>query len=155
MAVKADRTYSGTIIGGGIHYASTGSLGISIQIECPDGTIQHTWWVSEKTKDRVKKNLLEIGVPEQSLTSVTALEGIGDVMNGTEVEFTTISEEWKGKERVRVQWVNPPKKNTGVDPAKQLAALFGNGQVTTASKLPAAADKISDHLEITDEDVPF
>ncbi len=128
MAVKANQTYSGKIIGGGLHHASTGSLGISVELECKEGTIQHTWYVTPNTKERVKKTLLDLGVPEKTLTSRTALENIGNVLTGKAVEFTTIEEEYKGKKHVRVQWVNPPKKKAEPTPeaAKLIADMFAD-----------------------------
>lgn len=138
MPLKPDRTYSGHIIGGGIGYASTGSLGISIELECQEGTIQHTWYVTPKTAARVKKTLVELGVPKEALASRTAIENIGAVLTGKPVEFTTVREEWQGKERVRVQWVNPPKKE-GKGAAKELMDLFADENAAG----------------ITDDDVPF
>jgi len=146
MPLKPDRTYNGHITGAGIGYASTGSLGISIELECPQGGIQHTWYVTPKTAARVKKTLLELGVPPETLSSRTALENIGSALTGKPVEFTTISEEWQGKERVRVQWVNPAKKeNKGA--GKELFDLFA-----AVDEHPAQAP--SDE-PITDDDIPF
>lgn len=138
MPLKPDRSYSGKIVGGGIGYASTGSLGITIELECPEGDIQHTWYVTPKTAKRVKDTLLELGVPKETLSSRTALENIGAALTGKSVEFTTISEEWQGKQRVRVQWVNPPKKENK-NAANELLDLF--------------ADK--KEPEISDDDIPF
>lgn len=102
-----------------------------------EGDIEHTLWLSPKTKDQVEKVLREaFGVSPEKLKRPDFFEQIDFYLASKEVQITTKAETYNGKERIRVQWINP----VGEAPADQ-ASIARN-----AASLWSGA---------TDEDIPF
>lgn len=146
MPIQANSEYNGTIIHAASIFSQSGTPGIQVTLEAEQGTISHTLWLTEKTIKRVESTLVKIGMPKEQLYSDTALENIDQILSGKAVNFTTVSEEYQGKPKVKVQWLNPPKSEMSQSAAKTAAKMFA----ALGNSKPAGNNQ-----EITDDDVPF
>jgi hypothetical protein len=152
MAVEAGQRYDAKVASACLTCsASKGTPGILIVYETDAGDIEDTIWLTHKTADRAKKTLGLLGANPNELVSRTYLENIGVVIAGHECEITTVDEEYNGKKRVRVQWVNERGSPglSGDQLSGQVAYLFG-GPKPVAPK-PEQPKKV----EIDDDSIPF
>lgn len=128
-----------------IESQNTGTPGIQITFECEEGSIEHTIWVTPKSREFAVRDLKTLGIREQDLSSMPFLENIGTALLGAECSITTFEDEYKGKKKLKVQWINDKRKAASGSAVSRAASLLGGSPVT----VPA-----DDH-GITDEDVPF
>lgn len=145
MAIKADQTYLGKITSAAACFSGSGTPGIQIHIECADGNISHTFWLTPKTVARVEKTFTELGVEKEYLRTENAIENIDQTLADKEISFTTVTEEYKGEARIRVQWVNKPRADSNGKTASAVVAKLFAGKKQESEPLP----------ELRDEDVPF
>lgn len=159
MALRADQTYSGHIRSAAAVFSGSGTPGIQINLECQDGKISHTFWLTEKTVKRVEKTLTEIGCRSEDLYNENGLDNIDEILADREVSFTTVSEEYKGDTRIKVQWVNKPRGDSnGKTAASAAASLFSGKKLEAPVAAPAQRPAPSSAPmlpELTDDDVPF
>lgn len=151
MAIEAGKKYDATVASACLTCsASKGTPGILIVFETDAGEIEDTIWMTHKTADRAKKTLGLLGADPEKLISRTYLENIGVVLTGHECEITTTSEEYNGKTRVRVQWVNERGSPglTGDELSGRVAYLFGGPK-------PVAIPQPKKQEAVDDTDVPF
>lgn len=122
--------------------------GIELSLEHPEhGTIIHTLWLTSKTVEGVRKSLEAMGIKEDLYSRPTFQENCGDYLSGKECSIQTFEEEYNGKRRVKVQWINKPVTPSAGGPAelaKRAAALL--------SGKPVANDHGAD---LDSSDVPF
>ena len=141
MAVQAGRHYKATVLSASLTESVTkGTPGISINFQTEDGEIEHTIYLTEKTVKRAATDLCLLGADEAQLRSWTYLDNIGTVIQGSECDISTISEEYNGKSRVRVQWINEPRKAGGGNLASKAAQLFGGP--AASAPLPSDDDLV-------------
>lgn len=126
MAIQAGQRYKATVHSACLTESVTkGTPGITIIFDTDDGSIEHTIYLTPKTVERASKDLVTLGADKSQLRAWTYLENIGMVIQGHECDITTISETYKGESRVRVQWINEPRKAGGGNLAGRVAQMFG------------------------------
>lgn len=140
MAIKTDTTYQGQIVHGStVVESSTGTLGFKVMLICSDGETSHTIWLTEKTKENAEKTFREVlGIELAKLQDANYVNQIGSFIEGKKVEFLTGTDEYKGKSRVAVKFINKPRAVSGASPLNTFAEFFGGRP-----------------NQITDEDIPF
>jgi hypothetical protein len=149
MALKPNMRYPATVMSACLtESAQKGTPGISVVFETEEGTIEHIIWLTPSTVKRVEKDLGTLGADKSKLSSWTYLENLGLVIQGHECDITTFEEEYNGKKRIKVQWINERRKAGDVKLADRVAVLFGG---KPAPAQPAA--KLA--TNINDDDVPF
>lgn len=135
-----------------IESAAKHTPGIELTLENDEaGSIVHTLWLTPKTVESVRKSLENMGVKEEQYSRASFLDNANDYLRGAECSIRTFSEEYNGKSRVKVQWINKPflPSAGGADGlAKRAAAMLGGGktEMTPAQSTARVAD---------DENVPF
>jgi hypothetical protein len=146
MALQAGKRYNVEIVSANLTESqNTGSPGIEVHFECEEGTIDHTFWLTEKSKKYVKKDLKTLGLEEDSLESTTFMDNIDTAMSGQKCSILTYEDEYNGKKKLKVKYINKPLVAGGEAPLAKRAASFFSGKPDA----PNAA------VQITDDDVPF
>lgn len=144
MGLQAPYKYRGTVTGGELMEAKTGSLGFRVFLECEDGTADYTIWLTAKNRDRAGIVFEEaLGIHLSQLSDAEFISHhIGNAIQGRAVSFVTEEEEGQdGKFRVKVKWLNAPSKAPSANAAKSMAEFFG-------------AEPPPPHV-ISDDDIPF
>lgn len=154
MGIRADQQYNGHIENANLYYSNGGTLGLQLHLACDDGKISHTLWLTDKTIPRVEETLLRIGVSKDELHNEHALENIGEILGGREISFNTVAEDYKGQPVVKVQWLNKPRKDNGMTPAKMAASLFSGKQAAAVETVKSNGNGKGSAAEwgITDDD---
>lgn len=161
MPVQPDTKYEATVKDAFLSESkNAGTPGLFISFETEDGSIDHTFYVTTKTVEKLKEDLGKcFGITQAQLMDGAFLSSIGTTLRGQKVSITTQEKEYNGNVSVAVQWMNPlgfKPKTLDVQGVKRVAGLFGGGPVSspayrTGSQPPAA----NWEAPITDEDVPF
>lgn len=152
--IRPDSVYDGTVLGGARwYYARTGTLGLQLQLECSDGEIDHTLWITEKNKDRITEILCDVfGVAYKNLQNQTYLENqLAIDIEGKACSFTTVEEEYRGDSRVKVGFINKPRAAGDLPPCAAAAMMFGGKPKASKPATPQAPPK----PVIDDSEVPF
>jgi cysteine synthase len=108
MGIQANRTYNGTV-GDNNQLVETpsGTMGYQISLCCEDGDTSCVMWMTDKTKKMVSKTLEILGVDEEKLTDPAYLDfGMSLEIQGRELSFTTVEEEYNGQTSIKVSWIN-------------------------------------------------
>ncbi len=91
MSVQAFMTYAGRVRHGArmIKSKNKGTLGFEVPLECADGSITHTLWITSSTKERVLKTFNEaLGVSLAQLQDENFVANeISSFIADKEVEF--------------------------------------------------------------------
>jgi hypothetical protein len=118
---------------------TTGNDGIELTFQTEEGITTHTLWLTEKNRDQVYRTLSALGVPDP--THFDPLEGDLSLICGASCVLIMGAEEYNGKTRMRVRWINrkAPVKRESV------AAYFRRQN----QKAPVAATGPDD------DDIPF
>lgn len=149
--LKPNRTYSGQIAGGACMITSRakGTLGFQMTIETEDGDIDYTMWLTPGTRDNAIKTFTEVlGVKYSNLQNASYVENqLALDVAGVEVEFDTDENEFNGKTKTVVKWLNRPSADGGDDPVAAAVAFFG-GKVKPAQDFPVK-------VTADDSDIPF
>ena len=124
--LRPDTRYTGTIVDGGIYEANSGTLGYQLLLDCEDGATDFVIWLTPKSKEKAEKTFVALGIDPKALRSETGIEGIASQLAGMEVVFGTREEEYLGKKRVKVFWVDKPKEGgaSAGSPLARAAAFF-------------------------------
>jgi hypothetical protein len=141
MSLKPDHKYNGRVIAGSsLMETQTGTLGYQVMLECEDGDISFTIWLTDKNKERAKKAFETLGVSVENLKDPKYIEfKLGMEITGREVSFGTKEETYKGTTSVKVVYIG---KKTSANLTRSVANFFGGS-------LPEPESPI------TDEDIPF
>ena len=105
--------------------AETGTWGICMGYATDDGNIEHTWWMTHGTADRLAENLNDCFGIERDKLNAAFLRKIGEFLTGKMCRLTIKEEEYRGKKRLVVQWMNPAGGVMKDDDFTGAAALFG------------------------------
>lgn len=145
MSLQPNQKYNATVgFASFIESQNTGTPGINITFECEEGSIDHTIWVTPKSREIAIRDLKTLGIKEEDLKSQVFLENIGTALLGAECSITTYEDEYKGKKKLKVQWINEKRAPASVSAVSRAVSLFGGG-------VPSQVDaKVVD-----DSDVPF
>lgn len=150
MAYEANQQYQVTVSGAGLAFSSQGRPGLQLFFTHPEhGEIKETLWISEKTQERVEKTLREVfGITPERYENPLFYEEADMYLNGKPCYITTATDEWQGKVRVRVQWINkePKKEAENIDKAalaRKAAEVMRRGRgAQTASTTDAGGDDV-------------
>lgn len=120
-----------------------GTPGFEIQIECDEGVMFHTIWITPKTVEYAAKDFAVLDVTEEQLANVSFLTNQLPLMvQGKQVTFGTKAEEYKGVTKIRCAWIGKPKAPAASSLQGSVAKMFGG------KAEPAAATE-------EDSDLPF
>lgn len=160
MAVQADMKYEATVKDAYMTESKTkGTAGLFFSFDTEDGPIDHTFYITPSTAERLKENLFQcFGISPAELNDVSFLEKISNRVRGDKVQITTKEDEYNGDVRVVVQWMNPVGfgakrvEHTGL---KRIAGIFGGGPVSSPAYSNRNEPPPAFNQGITDDDVPF
>ena len=111
MSYEPNQRYVVTIVDATIVKAKTGTPGIEFALTSDIGDIYHTEWVKNEEKaDKVKATLVAIGIPAETIEKREFWLAPGEALAGKRCSIVTMEDEWDGKKRVKVQWLNPLRK---------------------------------------------
>lgn len=145
MSLRADTTYTGTVVGAEWMQSNKGTSGLSIHLETDDGSqITHVLWITPKTKDYFQRDMTEaLGVPLEKLSDGPFLQHeLPTFLAGREVQFGTKAEVYNGMTKVKVAWIGAKRVSDPRGAAYSVAQLFGG--TVSAPEGP-----------ITEDDIPF
>jgi hypothetical protein len=143
MSLYPDQKYSGEVTRGKWMESQKGTLGFEIMLECEDGAISHTIWVTETTKERAEQDFIALGVTPAQLRDESYLRNeMPLAVVGAPISFGTKEEDYKGKKSIKVSWFGKPRAPRAATLEGSVAALF-RGEAP-----PVAA-------EVADDDIPF
>lgn len=129
--------------------------GLFMSYDTADGNIEHTWYITPNTVDRLKENLFQcFQITPAELNDNVFLSKIGARIKGDRVKITTKEEEYNGKMKIVVQWMNPAgAKKIEPQALKRVAGIFGGGPVSSPEyrQEPPAQD----FGGLTDDEVAF
>jgi hypothetical protein len=129
--------------------------GLELNLECAEGAISHTLWLSEKARVNTEKKLREIGVTDAEMKSGVFWSSVDSYLVGKRVKIETEEETYNGKARVKVKWFNADK--CGSDDEENLAAytarFFGGGAAAPQPK--PKRDEAPAPPPPGEDDVPF
>lgn len=109
MPIQSDKRYIATVESARTGESSgKGTPGIFFKLLTEDGPIDHTVWLTEKTRTRAQKTMQEcFGATAEQMADRNALILLLDEIGGSHVEIRTGTDSWKGKERVVVRYMDP------------------------------------------------
>lgn len=158
MAVLAGEKYDAVIKDAYLTESmEKGTPGLFISYDTDAGNIDHTWFITPNTVDRLKENLLQcFGITAAELNDNAFLAKIGARIKGDRVKITTKEDEYNGNKRVVVQWMNPAGAKR-VEPSnmKRIAGIFGGGPVSSPAYTNRNEPPPNDFGGITDEEPTF
>ena len=158
MPLQADRKYTGEIIDASLYRSNNkGTLGLELRIQCEEGNIDHTLWLSDKARPNSEKKLKELGITEQEMKSGVFWNAVGTFLMGKRVRIETEQEIYNEKPRVRVKWLNADNGSLEEgDMATAAARLFGGGGAPAPAPQPKPAENWNPEIPPPgDEDMPF
>jgi hypothetical protein len=146
MSLKADHKYQGRISpGSSLTESQTGTLSFQVMIECEDGDTFFPIWLTEKNREKAKKQFEIIGADTSKLNNANYLDmELAVSIVGKEISFGTKEEEYNGKRSIKVSWIG---KKSDPNLARGAASFFGGN-----SDQPT---KSADDSPIGDGDIPF
>lgn len=125
MSLRADSRYTGEVTQGKWMESQKGTLGFQLMLECEEGGISHTIWVTEKNKEKAAEAFAAIGVTKEQLTNASFLRNeMPTAVVGVAITFGTKEEEYNNKKRVVVSWIGTPKAPKAETIEDSVAALF-------------------------------
>lgn len=139
MPIESGRTYIVQIVRAITSKHPTGTLSLFLGFACEEGQIGHDLWISEKAKERSRKDLITIGIDPDSLKKLDFWRNPTPYFEGKTCKIVVEDAEYNGKVGPKVKWINstlymPPAAPNEV--YQQLADMFGT-------------------FVATDEDLPF
>lgn len=145
MSFRADARYTGTVVSGSLIESAKGTPGFEIQMECDEGVMFHTIWITEKTKEYAVKDFAVLDVTESQLANSSFLANqLPLVVQGKPISFGTKEEEYKGNVKIKCAWIGKPKAPKSDTLEGSVAKMFGGA---------AEPDTTGDNL--IDDDIPF
>lgn len=138
MSFREGCRYTGNVISGSLIESGKGTPGFEIQIECDEGVMFHTIWMTPKTVEYAAKDFAVLDVTEEQLANVSFLTNqLPLIVQGKTVAFGTKAEEYKGVTKIRCAWIGKPKAPAAASLQGSVAKMFGGKVEPTA---PAAGD---------------
>lgn len=160
MPVQADETYDATCVEGYMVESSTNETpGLYINYRTAEGPISKVWYVTPGTADRFAEMMLKcfnIGTDKLADDEFMFGGAISKAVKDQPVSIVTEAEEYKGRMRVVVKWMNAPRsgKKMRRESAGRVTGLFG-GSVSAPRTGGNAPDGPPPTEWPTSEDVPF
>ena len=126
MSFHPDQRYTGTVARGALIESAKGTPGFEIQMECDEGVMFHTIWITPKTKEYALKDFAVLDVTESQLANASFLANELPLMVvGKPISFGTKEEEYKGVSKVKCAWIGKPKAPASSSLEKSVAMMFG------------------------------
>jgi hypothetical protein len=145
MAFTDGQRYAAEVIAADLITSShTGTEGIELQLNTEEGQTTHVLWLTEKNRDNVWRSLEALGVKDAS--RFHPVHGMEQLI-GAHCTLTMREEEYRGRTRVRVRWIN--QRHAAVTDSAVDRALRFFGHETDAATL------VADGRSIVDDDIPF
>jgi hypothetical protein len=119
-----------------------GTEGIELTFNTDEGTTTHTLWLTDKNRPQVYRSLAALGIADP-----TAFDLAGEDLQqlvGRKCSLKMGADEYQGKSRIVVQWINSPTSSVELQKAARFFPHAGKKAVAVAVT-----------LEVTDDDVPF
>lgn len=98
---------------------------IQVTVETAEGDIDHRMYLSPGARSHTEKVLLELGLQNAHLSSEEFWETPEKWMDGLACHIETDEDEYNGKKRVRVKWLNGPRREVKKMPAERARGLAG------------------------------
>lgn len=152
MSLRADSRYTGEVTRGTLVESAKGTPGFEIMIECDEGTMIHTIWITPKTIEYAVKDFAIFDVTEEQLGRESFLrDELPLTIVGKPVTFGTKEEVYKGEAKVKCAWLGKPKGPTSATLEGSVAAMFrGEAAPVARAEVKAPGDP-----SILDDDIPF
>jgi len=156
--MRADTRYNGRVVDAAWIESKRGTMGLQLQLETDaDEPIDFVLWITTATKDRVARDLGELGIDQEKLKSRSYLEHqlIQDLRD-VELCFGTKEEVYNGKAQIKVQYIGKPSatlEEGGITGA--VAALFGGDPAPAPSPQAAKPTPTPAPGEGLEDDIPF
>jgi hypothetical protein len=99
---RPDGVYAARAITGALGVSGSGKEQIGIEFEIQDQEGGHVTWYGFFTEKTTERTIETLRICGWHGTDLSSLDGIGD----NEVSIVLETEEWEGKARQKVQWVN-------------------------------------------------
>jgi len=113
---------------GALIESAKGTPGFELQMECDEGVMFHTIWITPKTKEYAIKDFAVLDVSESQLANASFLANELPLMVvGKPISFGTKKEEYKGVSKVKCAWIGKPKAPASASLEKSVAMMFGGG----------------------------
>lgn len=143
MPVTAGQSYIATVNNAYMGESQAkGTPAIFFTLMTDDGVIDHALWITDATRDRVAKTMLEcFGITIEQLKSSVFLDNLANEISGQKCSITTIEETYNNKPRVKVQWMNPEHKKPEGDLMKRAASMFGGAKPSEPRKGGSTANE--------------
>ena len=151
--IKEPGRYPATIAEAVLGESDKGTPFLRLTFHAAEGQIDGYLYLSDKAIDRTCQVLKDIGFAGD-------FDRL-DTLKGVAVSITCEMEDFEGKDRLKVRWINPPRKEVAPPPAglaKSLTARFrsiaGPAKPVARTTAPAAAPQVLSGAE-DDEETPF
>jgi len=131
MAFEVGKKYQIIIVDADRVESKTGTLGLNVKLRSQDGAseIWHTEWITAKTEANFLKRMGEFGIERGVLESEEFWEDPLSVLAGKKGQIETMLDEYDGRNRVRVKWLNGLERPSSVSKgtASRFAEFFRRG----------------------------
>lgn len=122
--------------------AQSGTAGIYLEFGNEEGDIDHTLWITPKTRDRAIETLGILGVDSAAIDDFGAICRIEDLIRGNWVSVVCEEEEYRGKWQVKVKWINPVRAEASADLKSRIyGALSGKRAPVNGPAAPPPAKR--------------
>lgn len=150
MSIKADKKYNFEIIGGEWIESNNGTLGFQIFLECEDGNADFTIWLTDNNREVAQRLFNKaLGVSLDQLKDQFFMQHqLPSFVKGKIISGGTEEQEWKGKKKVRVKWINTKSQSTDGNLAGAASFFFGGAP-------PQAENQDEGRQPGDEDDVPF
>ena len=140
-------TYKAKLIDYGITESSNGKPTVVLKFINENGDeISHWMYLTEKAQPYTAKTLMVFGYNGEDLTQLAAGTEGGLLDTTKEVEIVMENEEWEGKTRCKVKWINEPggggfKKLAKAEATKLLAGVNLKAHVAEIRQATGTTDE--------------
>lgn len=133
MPLLVDERYAAKVERPKLTTNDKGSDGIFVHFNCgTHGNISHTIWLTPARIEYAQKDLNNLGVSTEKLASDEFWDNITQWLDGAECEIVIGEEEYNGKTRLKVKFINATVKAASPGASKRLAGLFSSRVAATA-----------------------
>jgi len=149
--VQPDQRYSARVTDARMTESMSGTPGIWVKFETPDGDISRTIYLTPATREHAQKSLNNMGIDSDRLASDEFWQDPAQFLVNATCEITTAEEEYEGKSRVVVQWINRAITQASDAAKRRAASLFQR----VPEPQPIGASSNGRPAPAFDADVPF
>jgi hypothetical protein len=122
MPFEDGQKYAAECISAELTQSQNGTEGIELLFRAGEGTTPYTLWLTEQNRQQVNRVLENLGADPSNFDP---LDGDLSMLVGAHCTLTMGSQEYMGKTRMRVRWIDPPKASVKLE---RVAAYFSGGR---------------------------